>query len=201
MEMSKQKMNLPNKLTLARVMLIPLIIIAAEINYFNEEILFANVSLANIIVLVIFSLAAFTDFLDGHIARKNNLVTDFGKFMDPLADKLLVFAAFMILIELGRIPGWIVMIIIAREFMVTGIRLIAANANVVIAASSLGKAKTVSQMLAIIMLLVNGYPFSLISNNLGDIIASIITYLALGLTVISGIEYFIKNKHLVLNNI
>lgn len=199
--MSKAKMNLPNKLTIMRILLIPLIIIAAEINYFNEEILFANVTLANIIVLVIFCVAAFTDYLDGHIARKRNLVTDFGKFMDPLADKLLVFSAFIILIELDRIPGWIVMVIIAREFMVTGIRLIAANSNVVIAASSLGKAKTVSQMVAIIFLLVNAYPFSLISENVGEVIAIVITYIALGLTVISGIEYFIKNKHLILKNV
>lgn len=199
--MSKAKMNLPNKLTIMRILLIPLIIIAAEINYFNEEILFANVTLANIIVLVIFCVAAFTDYLDGHIARKRNLVTDFGKFMDPLADKLLVFSAFIILIELDRIPGWIVMVIIAREFMVTGIRLIAANSNVVIAASSLGKAKTVSQMVAIILLLVNAYPFSLISENVGVVIAIVITYIALGLTVISGIEYFIKNKHLILKNV
>ena len=199
--MTKMKMNLPNRLTLMRVLLIPLIIIAAEINYFNETILFRNVTLANIIVLIIFSIAAFTDFLDGHIARKRNLVTNFGKFMDPLADKLLVFSAFIILIELDRIPGWIVMVIIAREFMVTGIRLIAANNNVVIAASKLGKAKTVSQMLAIILLLVNAFPFSLISDGFGEIIAISITYLALGLTVISGIEYLIKNKHLVLKNV
>lgn len=198
--MIKMKMNLPNKLTMLRVLLIPLIIIAAEINYFNEKVLFENVTLANIIVLIIFCIASFTDFLDGHIARKRNLVTDFGKFMDPLADKLLVFSAFIILIELDRIPGWIVMAIIAREFMVTGIRLLAASNNLVIAASSLGKAKTVSQMLAIIILLVNAYPLGLISITAGDILAMVVTYLALILTVISGIEYFIKNKQLVLKN-
>ena len=198
--MNKQKMNLPNRLTILRIMLIPLIIIAAEINFFNETLLFSNVTLANIIVLVIFSIASFTDFLDEHIARKRNLVTDFGKFMDPLADKLLVFSAFIILIELGRIPGWIVMVIIAREFMVTGIRLLAANNNRVIFASSLGKAKTVSQMVAIIILLLNCFPFTLISQTFGNVVGYFFTYLALLLTVVSGIDYFIKNKDVILSN-
>ena len=193
-------MNLPNRLTILRMMLIPLIIIAAEINYFNEYVLFLDVTLANIIVLVIFCVASFTDFLDGHIARKRNLVTNFGKFMDPLADKLLVFSAFIILIELERIPGWVVMVIIAREFMVTGIRLLAANNNVVIAASSLGKAKTVSQMLAVILLLLNCYPFTLISIQFGEVVAYVVIYLALALTVISGIEYFVKNRTIILKS-
>lgn len=197
----KVKMNLPNRLTLMRVLLIPLIIIAAEVNYFNNTILFSDVTLANIIVLVIFCIASFTDFLDGYIARKRNLVTDFGKFMDPLADKLLVFSAFIILIELDRIPGWIVMVIIAREFMVTGIRLLASNNNVVIAASKLGKLKTVSQMLAIIILLLNAYPFTLISPQFGNIISQVVAYIALALTVISGIEYFVKNKNVIMKSI
>lgn len=192
--MEKQRMNLPNRLTLLRIILIPIIVIIPEINYLNQEF-FSGVTLANFIVLIIFCIASFTDFLDGYLARKYNLVTDFGKFMDPLADKLLVFAAFIILIENG-LPGWIVTVIVAREFMVTGIRVLAANNNVVIAASKLGKAKTVSQMLTIIILLLNNYPFSLISFPMGIIMM----YVAVGLTIISGVDYFIKNKNIILKS-
>lgn len=192
---TKQKMNLPNKLTLLRICLIPFIVIIPMINDL-DRIIFGDVSLSSLIVLIIFCIASFTDFLDGYIARKYNLVTDFGKFMDPLADKLLVFAALILLIEKGLIPGWIVTVIIAREFMVTGIRILAANNNVVIAASKLGKAKTVSQMLTIIVLLLNNYPFSLINIPVGNILM----YVAAGLTVISGIDYFIKNKNIILNS-
>ena len=189
---TKQKMNLPNKLTLLRVCLIPLIVIIPMFNGLSQEV-FGGVKLANLIVLIIFCIASFTDFLDGYIARKYHLVTDFGKFMDPLADKLLVFAAFILLIEEGLIPGWIVTVIIAREFMVTGIRILAANNNVVIAASKLGKAKTMSQMFTIIVLLLNNYPFSLINVPVGEALM----YLAAFLTVVSGIDYLVKNKDVI----
>lgn len=193
--MKKQKMNLPNKLTLLRIMMIPLIIIIPliKVEALQKEVL-EGVSVSSLIVLIVFSIASFTDFLDGHIARKYNLVTDFGKFMDPLADKLLVFAAFILLIEMGSIPGWIVTVIIAREFMVTGIRLLAASNNLVIAASPLGKLKTISQMLTIIVLLLNNYPFSLIDLPVGKVLM----YIAAALTVISGIDYFVKNKDIIL---
>ncbi|MDY0064101.1 MAG: CDP-diacylglycerol--glycerol-3-phosphate 3-phosphatidyltransferase [Bacilli bacterium] len=194
MEKTKQKMNLPNKLTILRILLIPVIVIIPMFSSLSEKILFSGVSLSDLIVLIVFCIASFTDFLDGYIARKYKLVTDFGKFMDPLADKLLVFAAFIILIELNRIEGWIVMIIIAREFMVTGIRILAANNNCVIAASKLGKAKTISQMAAIIILLLNNYPFQLISIPMG----LIVTYLAALLTIVSGVDYFIKNKSVII---
>lgn len=194
MEKTKQKMNLPNKLTILRILLIPIIVIIPMLSSLSEKILFSGVSLSDLIVLIVFCIASFTDFLDGYIARKYKLVTDFGKFMDPLADKLLVFAAFIILIELNRIEGWIVMIIIAREFMVTGIRILAANNNCVIAASKLGKAKTISQMAAIIILLLNNYPFQLISIPMG----LIVTYLAALLTIVSGVDYFIKNKSVII---
>lgn len=188
-------MNLPNKLTLIRVFLIPFIIIVPLIPGL-DNVLFSGVTLANFIVLIIFCVASFTDFLDGYIARKYNLVTDFGKFMDPLADKLLVFAAFILLVEQGSIAGWIVTVIIAREFMVTGIRILAANNNVVIAASKLGKAKTISQMFTIIVLLLNNYPFSLINIPVGMILA----YLAALLTIVSGVDYFVKNKDVILKS-
>lgn len=193
--MKKTKMNLPNKLTVLRVLMIPLIMFVPLFPGVNKEV-DGGITISNFIVLGIFCIAAFTDFLDGHIARKYNLITDFGKFMDPLADKLLVFAAFIILIEEHRIYGFIVTLIIAREFMVTGIRILAANNNVVIAASKLGKIKTVSQMIAIIVLLLNNYPFSLINFPLGNILA----YIAAALTVISGIDYFVKNKEIILKS-
>ena len=170
-------------------MIIPLI------KSLNTEF-FWGVNYSDFIVLVIFCIASFTDFLDGHIARKYNLVTDFGKFMDPLADKLLVLAAFIILIEMGRIDGWIVTVIVAREFMVTGIRVLAASNNVVIAASKLGKAKTISQMVTIIILLLNNYPFELINLPVG----TIIMYIAALLTVVSGVDYLIKNKDVILKS-
>ncbi len=192
---TKQKMNLPNRLTLMRVLLIPIIVIIPLIKSLNTEF-FWGVNYSDFIVLVIFCIASFTDFLDGHIARKYNLVTDFGKFMDPLADKLLVFAAFIILIEMGRIDGWIVTVIVAREFMVTGIRVLAASNNVVIAASKLGKAKTISQMVTIIILLLNNYPFEFINLPVG----TIIMYIAALLTVVSGVDYLIKNKDVILKS-
>lgn len=192
--MKKQRglyMNLPNKLTLFRVVLIPVMVV---LSYFLKDIVVIHtVSLSNLLVLIVFVIAAFTDFLDGYIARKYNMVTNFGKFMDPLADKLLVLAGLIILLEMNVIYGWAVILILAREFMVTGIRLLAVEDSVVIAASKLGKAKTVSQMLMIIFLLLGNYPFVLINIPM-DII---FIYIATALTVVSGIDYFIKNKHVI----
>jgi len=202
-------MNLPNKLTLARMFAIPIIIIVALIPYFSEVTVFGNnspVTLENIIILIIFSLASFTDYLDGHLARKHNLITNFGKFMDPLADKLLVLTALIYLLERGRIVafgfslGFVVTIILAREFFVTGIRLLAVENNIVIAASRLGKAKTVSQMCMIILLLVNNYPFTLLGGNAKDITSLVMICIAGLLTVISGVDYFMKNKEIILKS-
>ncbi len=198
-EVKKQKMNLPNKLSVLRILLIPVIIvlgiiesIAFDGNALRDEI-FMGVTLGNIFILVIFAIASFTDFLDGHIARKNNLVTDFGKFIDPLADKLLVCSTMIYLIEIGRFEffgfswGFVVTLIIAREFAVTGLRLIAANkAGTVMAAKILGKMKTVVQMFMIIVLLLNSFTI--------DIIGFVLVILALALTIISGVDYFIKSK-------
>ncbi len=133
--------------------------------------------------VVIFCVASFTDYLDGHIARKYNLVTNFGKFMDPLADKLLVSSALICMIELGFLPAWIVIIIISREFIITGFRLIAAEGGLVIAASWWGKIKTVTQMLMIILVLLG----------VGGIIGNILIILATVFTVISGVDYIVKN--------
>ncbi|MFY9422376.1 MAG: CDP-diacylglycerol--glycerol-3-phosphate 3-phosphatidyltransferase [Bacilli bacterium] len=203
-------MNLPNKLTVARIFAIPLIIIVSLIPFFSSITLFGSagneVTLENILVFGIFSLAAFTDFLDGHIARKHNLITDFGKFMDPLADKLLVLTALIYLLERGRFQvfgfqlGFVITIILAREFMVTGIRLVAADNQQVIAASKLGKAKTVSQMFAILFLLVNNYPFTLLGDLGREITAIVLIGLAGILTLVSGFDYFIKNRNIILNS-
>jgi CDP-diacylglycerol--glycerol-3-phosphate 3-phosphatidyltransferase len=139
--------------------------------------------------LTVFLIASLTDKLDGHLARKYNLITDFGKFMDPLADKLLVTGAFVILIQLGRIDAWIVFIILAREFSVTGLRSLAAAQNIVIAASNFGKLKTVTQIVAICILMLNNFPFSLINIPIN----TISVYLTLIITMWSGLDYFSKN--------
>lgn len=201
-------MNLPNKLTIGRLFAIPIIIIISLIQYFRTITILDSsgiiFTLEDLLILIVFILAAFTDFLDGYIARKHNLVTNFGKFMDPLADKLLVLTAMIVLIERGRFVAFgfslafVVTIILAREFMVTGMRLLAVDNNVVIAASNLGKIKTISQMLMIIILLLNGFPFVAISIVVKEVVFLLIISLAGLLTLISGIDYFIKNKELIL---
>ena len=169
-------MNLPNKLTIFRVILIPVFIIALMSGIIPEPV-------NRYVGVVIFCVASFTDYLDGHIARKYNLVTNFGKFMDPLADKLLVSSALICMIELGFLPAWIVIIIISREFIITGFRLIAAEGGLVIAAIWWGKIKTVTQMLMIILVLLG----------VGGIIGNILIILATVFTVISGVDYIVKN--------
>ncbi|WP_026509388.1 MULTISPECIES: CDP-diacylglycerol--glycerol-3-phosphate 3-phosphatidyltransferase [unclassified Butyrivibrio] len=171
-------MNLPNKLTVFRVILIPFFVVFLLANIFGEA--------DKWIAVGIFIVASLTDLADGKIARKYNLVTDFGKFMDPLADKLLVCSAMICLIELGRIPSWIVVIIIAREFIISGFRLIAVENGRVIAASYWGKFKTTFQMIMVILMIVNIPQLQLVTN--------IIMYIALALTIISLCDYIIKNK-------
>lgn len=179
-------MNLANKLTMVRVFMIPVFVICMIFDFkFHMEI-----------ALIVFALASFTDYVDGYIARKHNLITDFGKFMDPLADKLLTSAAFILLTEAGIMPGWIVFTIMAREFAVTGLRGIGATQDVVIAASNYGKAKTVTQMITIIVLLMNNWPFSLINLPVG----TILIYATLVVTVLSGVDYFWKNRKLLTAN-
>lgn len=200
-------MNLPNKLTVGRMFAIPLIIIISLISALDATIILRAkefiVTLKDLLILIIFVIAAFTDFLDGYIARKNNLITNFGKFMDPLADKLLVLAAMIYLIEEGRFItfgvnlSFVVTIILAREFAVTGMRLLAVDNNVVIAASKLGKLKTNSQMLMIIILLLNAFPFTFFGKVAKDITVLVVVVVAGLLTLISGIDYFIKNKELI----
>lgn len=173
-------MNLPNKLTLFRVVLIPFFVFFLLAPYFEGY--------GNYIAVAIFIVASITDFLDGKIARKYNLVTNFGKFMDPLADKLLVCSALICLIQLELIPAWVVIIIIAREFIISGFRLVASDNGVVIAASYWGKFKTAFQMLTVIVLILN------IPNKVFTILGTALIYVSLTLTVISLIDYIAKNK-------
>ena len=175
-------MNLPNKLTILRVIMIPFFVFFLLAPFFDGY--------GNYIALVIFIIASLTDLADGKIARKYNLVTNFGKFMDPLADKLLVCSAMICLVDLKLIPSWIVIIIIAREFIISGFRLVASDNGVVIAASYWGKFKTTLQMLMIIFTIFNIY----LENDVLDVISNILVYVALALTVISLIDYMLKNK-------
>ena len=173
-------MNLQNKLTIMRVILIPFFVFFLLSPYFPAY--------GNYIAVAIFIVASLTDMLDGKIARKYNLVTNFGKFMDPLADKLLVCSAMICLIELDRLAAWIVIVIIAREFIISGFRLVASDNGVVIAASYWGKFKTTFQMLMVIVLILDiQMPFF-------QILGIVLTYVALILTVVSLIDYIVKNK-------
>lgn len=173
-------MNLPNKLTVMRVILIPFFVFFMMAPCFEGY--------GNYIAVAIFIVASLTDLLDGKIARKYNLVTNFGKFMDPLADKLLVCSAMICLIETEQLAAWIVIIIIAREFIISGFRLVASDNGVVIAASYWGKFKTTFQMLMVIVLILN------IQNTFFQILGVVLTYIALILTVVSLIDYIVKNK-------
>ena len=170
-------MNLPNKLTTFRVVLIP---------FFIFFLMTELIPYSKWIALAIFCIASLTDFFDGYLARKWNMVTNFGKFMDPLADKLLVCSAIIAFTAMDRMPAWIVIIIVAREFIISGFRLIAAEKGVVIAASYWGKFKTASQMFMIILFIIN--------IDVLFIPGQVLMYIALALTVISLIDYIIKNK-------
>ncbi len=178
------KMNLPNRLTVFRaILIIPFVILllGGNTGWFGENALIPNVA-----ALVIFIVASLTDLLDGRIARKYNLVTNFGKFMDPLADKLLVCSALIALIELGRLPAWIVIIIISREFIISGFRLIASDNGVVIAASYWGKFKTTFQMIMVCLMIIDIPALRALTD--------IIMWLALALTIISLADYLLKNR-------
>ncbi len=192
-------MTIPNMLTLLRIILIiPLIVVSQMSSLYTDEQLIADVYLGNWIMLGIFVVASLTDFLDGYLARKWDQVTSFGKFADPLADKLLVFASLLYFITTGLVADWVVMIILAREFIVTGVRLVAASEGKVIAASNLGKYKTASTMFAIIFLYIDPLVFiDSIEMSIGDILM----ILAVALTIISGIDYFWKNKDIVLESV
>lgn len=169
-------MNLPNKLTIARIIAVPFFIAA----YYLEW---------HLVAFLIFIAASFTDMLDGKIARKYDLVTNFGKIMDPLADKVLVYSAFCLMVP-DPVPGWMLIIILAREFLVAGVRTVAASEGIVIAAAMSGKIKTVLQMVAVCMLLMA----PVINTSWFLILGKIVLWAALVMTVISGAQYVVDNK-------
>ena len=170
-------MNTPNKLTVLRLLLVPVFFVVAYFERSKDVYLFAT---------VIYSVASATDFLDGYLARKYNLVTDFGKFMDPLADKVLVAAAMIFLVQVGRLPAFLVVVIVAREYAISILRAIASSQGTVIAAAKGGKIKTVTQMIGTILLLLNMTAIGLT-----------IMYIALIATIYSGGEYIYNSRHLI----
>ncbi|HLR80176.1 MAG TPA: CDP-diacylglycerol--glycerol-3-phosphate 3-phosphatidyltransferase [Bacillota bacterium] len=188
-------MNVPNKITLSRIFLIPIfvIVLIVPVDWGQWEIGYNELPVAHFVGALLFIIASVTDWVDGYYARKYNLVTTLGKFLDPLADKLLVSAGFILLVELGLAPAWVVILIISREFAVTGLRLVASGEGIVLAASNMGKLKTTTQILAIATLLLHNFPFSYIGFRL-DLI---LLYAALFFTVVSGIDYFVRNGHVM----
>lgn len=191
-------LNLPNKITVSRILLIPvfMIFMLVDFNFGTVNLLNTDIQTSHLIGGLIFIIASITDWLDGYIARKYELITNMGKFLDPLADKLLVSAAFIILVELGSAPSWIIIVIISREFAVTGLRLILAGSGEVVAANQLGKIKTVTQIVAIISLLFNNIYFE----SIGVPFGTIMLYIALFFTVWSGVDYFYKNRRIFLES-
>ena len=174
-------MNLPNKLTVLRVVMIPFFVVFMLTNIAGGA--------SKYIALALFCIASFTDFLDGYLARRDNLVTNFGKFMDPLADKLLVCSAMICLIP--KLPVWVVLIIIAREFIISGFRLVASDSGIVIAASYWGKFKTVSHMAMVILFILD------LANPIYQVIMMIVMWIAVALTVISLVDYVWKNRQVL----
>lgn len=182
-------MNLPNKLTLLRLILIPffLVFMYDPFQWGSIGLMGSEINISVLIAALIFMFASFTDYLDGYIARRDKLVTNFGKFADPLADKILVAAAMIMLVDIDLAPGWVVALILAREFAVTGLRLLLVEVGgTVLSAAWPGKIKTVTQMLSIIFLLMDDFPLGWT----GIPIGTILLYVALFFTIYSGIDYF-----------
>lgn len=177
-------MNLANKLTVLRIIMIPIFLIVLFTNWIPEP-------QSRIFAVIIFALASLTDMLDGYIARSRNMVTTLGKFLDPLADKLLVTSALVSLVELGNLSAWVVIIILSRELAITGFRTVAVSEGIVIAASWWGKIKTISQMFMIMLLLID-IPLSLF-----DALENILVWLAVIFTIVSGVDYIVKNKQVL----
>lgn len=184
-------MNIANRLTILRILCIPLfvVVVSAEATYGQVVIFGQALWWSRIWAMLLFVFASLTDWLDGYLARRYQLVTTFGKFADPLADKLLVITAFLMLLDSGNVPAWVVVVIVCRELAVTGLRILLVTEGEVLAAAWPGKIKTATQMLAIIFLLLNNFPFSL----WGWPVAHTLLAICLLFTVYSGLDYFIKN--------
>lgn len=191
-------MNIPNKITVSRILLIPIfvIIMMFDFNWGSMQLFGAELQVNVFVGSLIFIFASATDWVDGYYARKYNLVTNLGKFLDPLADKLLVSAAFILLVEMELAPAWVIIIIISREFAVTGLRLILAGQGEVVAANQLGKIKTWTQIVAICALMLNNTIFVLI----GIPFDVIMLYVALFFTLWSGWDYFYLNRKVLLES-
>lgn len=191
-------MNLPNKITISRIFLIPIfvVIMLVPLEWGDVSLLGVTLPVTHLVGAFIFIIASATDWIDGHYARKYNLVTNLGKFLDPLADKLLVSAALIVLVELNFAPSWIVIIIISREFAVTGLRLLLAEGGEVVAAKTLGKIKMWTQIVAISALLLHNIIFAMFSIPFADFAL----WVAMFFTIWSGWDYFAKNLHVFLNS-
>lgn len=191
-------MNIPNQITVSRIIMIPIFVVFMLVDFGWGEItlLGATLPIEHLVAAIIFILASITDFIDGYYARKHNLVTNMGKFLDPLADKLLVSAALILLVELGFAPAWVVIVIISREFAVTGLRLILADEGEVVAAKQLGKIKMWTQIVAISALLLHNIVFEMFSIPF----ATIMLYVSLFFTVWSGWDYFYANRRVLLDS-
>ncbi|TQR21098.1 CDP-diacylglycerol--glycerol-3-phosphate 3-phosphatidyltransferase [Psychrobacillus vulpis] len=191
-------MNIPNQISMFRIFLIPIFMffMLVDFNWGDVSFLGATIPTGHLIGAIIFIIASITDFIDGYYARKYNLVTNMGKFLDPLADKLLVSAALIILVQFGIAPAWVVILIISREFAVTGLRLILANEGEVVAANQLGKIKMWTQIIAISSLLLGNVFFEMFSFPF----ATIMLYVSLFFTLWSGFDYFYLNRKVLLDS-
>ena len=185
-------MNLPNKLTVLRIFMIPIFIVVVSVpmNWGAVTVGDTTLEITQLVGAIIFAVASITDWLDGKIARSRGLVTNFGKFADPLADKMLVMTAFIVLVGQGKAPAWVVAVIVCRELAVTGLRLLLVEGGEVMAAAWPGKVKTATQMVAIILLFINNVPFNL----MGIPVDLIMLYVCLIFTIYSGVDYFVKNS-------
>lgn len=208
-------MTIANKITIARISLIPVMVLMVLIPGLNnpDNLVFLQMTVGQLIFAILFIVASLSDFLDGYLARSRNEITTFGKFLDPIADKILVLTALLFLI---KVPYWAdgvqnrymnhimigILVIIVREFIVTGIRLLAVDKGIIIAASPLGKAKTFSTMIAIIVMLFNGFTIlDTIQSGIFDYVSMSLFWIAIGLTVVSGVDYLIRNREVILESI
>jgi len=187
--------NLANRITLARIFLVPVVMFFLLVRYQFGSFTIGSLTMTynELIAALVFILAASTDGLDGYIARKKKIVTNLGKFLDPLADKLLISAALISLVEMHRLEAWIAIVIISREFAVTGLRLVAAAEGQVIAASALGKLKTWVQIVAITAVMIRNFPFEI----LGIPFATVAIWAMVVITIYSGYDYFAKNRNVI----